>query len=58
MLRDAIQGLKLDRRLASRRGWIEEDELARALAELPDVAAKAAEVAPPESASEESPEQP
>jgi len=39
--------LKLDRRLATRRGWIEASELTRALAELPDVKDKAAEPAPP-----------
>jgi hypothetical protein len=48
--------MKLDRRLASRRGWIEEAELGRALAELPDVAAKAAEPAPlPATSAGESP---
>jgi hypothetical protein len=47
LLRDAIHTLKLDRRLATRRGWIEQTELTRALAELPDVKDKAAEPAPP-----------
>jgi hypothetical protein len=47
MLGDAIRTLKLDRRLASRRGWIEEQELQRSLAELPDVKEKAAEPPPP-----------
>lgn len=47
MLGEAIQALKLDRRLASRRGWVEESELARALSDLPDVKSKAAEPAPP-----------
>jgi hypothetical protein len=47
MLGDAIRTMKLDRRLASRRGWIGEADLARALNELPDVKEKAAEPAPP-----------
>jgi hypothetical protein len=47
LLRDAIHALKLDRRLATRRGWVEATELTRALAELPDVKGKAAEPAPP-----------
>jgi hypothetical protein len=47
LLKDAIRTLKLDRRLVNRRGWIEEGELTRALAELPDVKGKAAEPAPP-----------
>jgi hypothetical protein len=47
MLRDAIRVLKLDRRLVHRRGWIDGKELAQALAELPDVEAKAAEPPPP-----------
>jgi hypothetical protein len=56
LLRDAIHTLKLDRRLATRRGWIEETELTRALADLPDVKAKAAEpAAPPAAAADEPP---
>jgi hypothetical protein len=47
MLQDAIRVLKLDRRLVHRRGWIGAKELAEALAELPDVEAKAAEPPPP-----------
>ena len=47
MLGEAIQALKLDRRLVNRRGWVEESELARALSQLPDVKEKAAEPAPP-----------
>jgi hypothetical protein len=46
MLGDAIRTMKLDRRLASRRGWISEADLARALNELPDVKGKAAEPPP------------
>jgi hypothetical protein len=46
MLGDAIRALKLDRRLASRRGWIAEAELVRRLLELPDVKEKAAEPPP------------
>jgi hypothetical protein len=42
MLDDALRKLKLDRRLLERRGWINRDELKRALADLPDVADKAA----------------
>jgi hypothetical protein len=53
MLGDAIRALKLDRRLASRRGWISEADLARSLLELPDVKGKAAEPPPvPERAPE------
>lgn len=41
MYNDATkQILRLDRRMAGRRGWIGEDELARELERLPDVAAK------------------
>ncbi len=47
MLGDAIRALKLDRRLASRRGWISEADLARSLLDLPDVKGKAAEPPPP-----------
>jgi hypothetical protein len=37
---DATKQLRLDRRMAGRRGWIGEEELARELERLPDVAAK------------------
>lgn len=47
MLQDAIHSLKLDRRLRHRRGWIDDAELDRSLAELPDVKGKAADPAPP-----------
>ena len=46
VLKDAIRSLKLDRRLATRRGWIQEQELSHALGQLPDVKDKAAEPAP------------
>ena len=42
MLGDAIRNLKLDRRLAGRREWLKGGELEAALAELPDLADKAA----------------
>jgi hypothetical protein len=47
MLQDSIRSLKLDRRLRNRRGWVSEEELGRALEQLPDVKEKAAEPAPP-----------
>lgn len=37
---DATKQLRLDRRLAGRRGWISEDELSRELHQLADVAEK------------------
>jgi len=37
----AIAGLRLDKRLARREGWIEVDELQRELDTLPDVSQKA-----------------
>ena len=37
---DATRQLRLDRRMAGRRGWIADDELVRELERLPDVAAK------------------
>ncbi|HXK23156.1 MAG TPA: hypothetical protein VMS55_10825 [Myxococcota bacterium] len=40
MNRDALQKLRLDRRLLARRGWMSDAELERELAALPDVAAK------------------
>lgn len=49
MLKDAIQKLKLDRRLATRRGWLQPNELTLALADLPDVKDKAAEPPPAQS---------
>ena len=41
MNRDALQKLRLDRRLLERRGWMSDAELDRELASLPDVRAKA-----------------
>ena len=41
MDRESKERLRLDRRLIERRGHITREELERALAELPDVAAKA-----------------
>jgi hypothetical protein len=41
MNRDAMQKLRLDRRLLRRRGQISEAELARELEKLPDVSHKA-----------------
>ena len=41
MNRDAMQKMRLDRRLIRRRGWVSEAELARELAALPDAASKA-----------------
>jgi hypothetical protein len=41
MERRSMDGLKLDKRLTGRKGWIRAEELARALAALPDVASKA-----------------
>ena len=41
MNREAMQKLRLDRRLIRRRGWIGDAELQRELASLPDVEAKA-----------------
>jgi hypothetical protein len=37
---DSTNAPRLDRRLAGRRGWIDADELARAIERLPDVAEK------------------
>lgn len=45
MLDEALRALRRDSRLADRRGWVDRKELARAIAELPDVSDKAA---PPE----------
>jgi hypothetical protein len=41
MDRESTRGLKLDKRLTRRRGWIEKDELTKALEALPDVSGKA-----------------
>jgi len=42
MNREAIEKLRLDRRLIRRRGWISSGEVEQALGELPDVSAKIA----------------
>jgi hypothetical protein len=42
MVQDHKRNLKFDRRLLRRRGWIDAEELAKALADLPDVSNKAA----------------
>jgi len=42
MNRDALQQLRLDRRLIRRRGWVSEAELQKALEALPDVSDKIA----------------
>jgi hypothetical protein len=49
MLDEALRKLRVDRRLADRRGWIPKKELDRELAALPDVADK---IAPPEEPAE------
>ena len=41
MRESAKKQLRLDRRLAGRRGWIPQREIDREIASLPDVAAKA-----------------
>ena len=40
MVHDSMRNLKLDKRLARRRGWVEENELETALEGLPDVSEK------------------
>jgi hypothetical protein len=55
MLGDALRDLKLDRRLASRRGWVKPEELADALARLPDVSDKKADPPPPAPGAEDGP---
>lgn len=52
MLGDALRNLKLDRRLAHRRGWVAPEELAAGLAALPDVTDKKADPPPPATAGE------
>ena len=58
MLGDALRDLKLDRRLASRRGWVTPEELAAGLAALPDVSHKKAEPPPAAAAAGEPPQAP
>jgi hypothetical protein len=57
MLSEALQHLRLDRRLVHRRGWLAQEELERALAALPDVSDKRAEP-PPAPASSPAAERP
>jgi len=42
MIEPALRKLRLDSRLAGRRGWIDKKELEQALTALPDVSAKIA----------------
>jgi hypothetical protein len=58
MLGDALRNLKLDRRLASRRGWVKPDELTAELAALPDVSDKKADPPPPTPGTEPEPSTP
>ena len=54
MVHRSLDNLQLDRRLLMRQGWISEEELAKELEALPDVADKVAppeEETPPEEAS-------
>jgi hypothetical protein len=58
MNRDAMEKLRLDRRLTNRRGWISKAELERSLEALPDVSDKIApreeeEAEPPNAAPSE-----
>ena len=55
-MRDGKTQLRLDRRLAQRRGWISPEELEKELAALPDVAEKAEMVDLPGSSAEAEPE--
>jgi uncharacterized protein YidB (DUF937 family) len=41
MIYDYIRNLKFDRRLLRRRGWVDQEELEKELADLPDVSDKA-----------------
>lgn len=41
MAHESLRGIRLDRRLLQRRGWIDPEELDRELAGLPDVSEKA-----------------
>jgi len=57
-MRDGKAHLRLDRRLARRRGWISETELSKELDGLKDVAEKGEMVDIPGTASDESEEAP
>jgi hypothetical protein len=52
---DLASKLRLDRRLARRRGWISADQLAKDLKALPDVAEKAEQVDSPQFKKQEAP---
>jgi hypothetical protein len=52
---DATKQLRLDRRLAGRRGWIAQNELAGELDRLPDVGDKAELIEAPASRSPDEP---
>ena len=56
MDRDHIAKLRLDRRLGSRRGWTEPNEIEEELAKLPDVSDKIAPQEDTESAESSTPE--
>ena len=50
---ESTSRLKFDRRLATRRGWVEPDELEQELASLPDAADKMVALDEPAEASQE-----
>jgi hypothetical protein len=54
-VQNATATLRLDRRLARRRGWIASDQLAKELKALPDVAEKAESVDSPQFKAPETP---
>jgi len=58
MAHDSIRKLKFDRRLQRRRGWVDPTELAKELADLPDVSHKAETAGRGEGSSRESGEPP
>ncbi len=55
MLDEALRDLHTDRRMLDRRGWITRQELAKTLADLPDLTDK---VAPQEEAAAPTPQTP
>jgi len=58
MAHDDIRKLKFDRRLLRRRGWVDPTDLAKELADLPDVSHKAETAGRDEGSSPESGEPP
>ena len=58
MDRESMRRLKLDRRLIRRRGWLSEEDLERALVELPDGGEPSGPSEPTEALPDESPEEP